>query len=233
MALVASRTTNGFEVVRHLFGFNPNPRQYELTPGVAFRKGDLVVLSAGKVAKASAGATNVLGVMAEDVPLESNPTGKTTYGYVFDDPFLVFRCSFTGHRDATATGGSTTTLVDTALPTSADNVWNGALLYVYDGPGAGAVRTVKAYTGATDTLQVEEPFPRAITNQSKYILLGAASAVGDVINVGSIGVNVQNERLINAGGSVASEAGPLAVLAIYPKDLMMDVLIRKHRFNSP
>lgn len=232
MALVAKRVTEGFELIGNLANVPDNGRLYELTPGIEFKKGDMVVLVNGKVAKAAAGATNVLGVMAESVSAAENPVGAVTYGRVYDNPLNVYRCTFAGHRDAAATGGSSTTLIDTALPTSANDVWNGALLYIYDGPGKGDVRTVKDYVGATDTLVVEKPFSATPTTSTKYILLGAASAVGDVINVGSVGVNLSNERTIGANATIASEAGPLAVLAIYPEDLMMDVVVRKHLYNS-
>jgi len=79
---------------------------------------------------------------------------------------------------------------------------------------------------------VEEPFPEAPDTTSKYILLGAATAAGDVINVGSVGVNLKDENTIDADATVANEAGPLAVLRIDPVNLWMDVIIRKHLFNS-
>jgi hypothetical protein len=232
MPLTASRTTDGFELVGNLLGLSDNPVEWELTPGVAFSKGDMVVLSAGKVAKAAAGATNVLGVMAESIAAADNPAGKTTKGKVYTNPFNIYRCSFADHRDATATGGTTTTLVDTALSTSTDDVWNGALLYIYEGKAAGSMRTVKDYTGSSDTLTVEEAFPEAPDATSKYILLGNAGAAGNVINRGSVGVDLKDENTIDADATIASEAGPLAVLNIYPKDLMMDVMIRKHLFNT-
>lgn len=236
MALVAARTTTGFEpVYNKVCQQVPNPVPYELTPNTAFSKGDLVALSSGKVAKCAAGAAPVLGVMAASYTTAQNPAGKTTFGLVYDHPYNVYRCTFAGHRDAAPTGGSTTTIVDTALATSADSVWNGAFLYVYDGPGAGSMRTVKSYTGASDTLTVEEPFPAAITTASRYILLGAASTSGDVINIGKPGVDITNEHLINAAASVLSggaEQGPLQVLDIVPQNLTMDVLIRKHALNG-
>lgn len=233
MALIAKRTTNGFELVANLAGFPANPVPFELTPGVAFNVGNMVGLTAGKVVKAAAGATNVLGVMAESVTAAENAAGKTVKARVYVNPLDVFRCSFANHRDATATGGSTTTLIDTALTAATDDFWAGALLYVYDGPGAGSARIVKTYTAATKTLTVEEPFPAAITAASKYILLGAGAAVNDGIHPGGIGINIQaSAASIDAGATINAEPGPLAVLSINPAELTMDVLIRKHRFNN-
>lgn len=231
MALTADRTTQGFELVGNLMYVTDPGTLWELTPGEAFVKGDMVVLSAGKVTKAAAGATNVLGVMAQSIAAVDNPSGATTYGRVYTNPFNIYRCSFTDHIDSTATGGTTTTLVDTSLSTSSDDYWNGALLYIYAGANAGLKRTVKDYTGSTDTLTVEEPFPVAVDTTSKYILLGAGGS-GDVINKGKIGVNLKDENTIDANATVGSEAGPLLCLEIYPDQLMMDVLIRKSLFNT-
>lgn len=231
MALTASRTTNGFELIGNLMHVTDNGTNYELTPNTAFVKGDMVVLTNGKVAKAAANAANVLGVMAESVAAADNPATGLTYGKVYDNPFNIYRCSFVDHTDSTATGGTTTTLVDTALSTSNDDYWNGALLYVYDGTNKGCTRTVSDYTGSSDTITFTNPMPAACDTTTKYIILGAAGSA-DVINVGSVGVDLKDENTIDGNATVGSEAGPLAVKAIDPANLMMDVIIRKHRFNG-
>lgn len=231
MTLSASRTTAGFEKVGNLMNVTDNGTEYELTPNTAFSRGDMVVLTAGKVAKAAAGATNVLGVMAESFTTATNPSADCVKGKVFDNPFNIYRCTFADHLDSTATGGTTTTLVDTALSTSSDDDWNGALLFIYDGTNKGCIRTVKDYTGTSDTLTVEDPFPAACDTTTKYILLGAGGS-GDVINVGSIGVDLKDENTIDANATIANEAGPLAIRSIDPANLMMEVTIRKHLFNG-
>ena len=228
MAHTAKRTTNGFELVGNLMKIADNPVDHELTPALALLKGDMVVKTAGLVAKAAANAANVLGVMAESI---TGAAGATTKGKVYTNPFNIYRCSFTDHLDSTATGGTTTTLIDTALATSNNDVWNGALLYIYEGPGAGCIRTVKDYVGSTDTLTVEEPFTAAPTTASKYILLGSGTAA-DGINVGSVGVDLKDENTIDANATLASEAGPLVVLAIDAANLTMDVMVRKHLLNG-
>ena len=236
MAYTASRTTNGFELIGNLLNVTDNGREYELTPDTAFSKGDMVVLTNGKVAKAAANAANVLGVMAESITAADNPTAGITYGKVYDNPFNIYRCSFSNQTDSTATGGTTTTLSDTGLGTSADDVWNGALLYIYEGTNAGCIRTVTDYVGSSDTLTFQA-MPAACDTTSKYIILGLASKAGDVINVGTVGVNLKDEKTIDANAAVinadtSAEIGPLAALAINPANLTMDVLIRKHLFNT-
>jgi len=231
MAYTASRTTNGFELIGNLLNVTDNGREYELTPNTAFSKGDMVVLTDGKVAKAAANAANVLGVMAESITAADNPTAGITYGKVYDNPFNIYRCSFADQTDSTATGGTTTTLIDSGLATSNDDYWNGALLYVYAGTNAGCIRTVTDYVGGTDTLHFQA-MPAACDTTTKYIILGAAAAASDSINVGSVGVNLKDENTIDANATIANEAGPLAVLGINPANLTMDVVVRKHRFNG-
>jgi hypothetical protein len=232
MAYTAPRTSRGFEKIGAYFGPDTAPHLWPLTPNTDFKKGDMVVLTNGLVAKAAANATNVLGVMAQSYTTADNPAGKITYGYVDDNPFNVYRCSFADHRDASATGGTATTLIDTALSTSSDDVWNGAYLYIYEGPGAGDKRIVKDYTGLTDILTVEEPFSATPTTETKYILLGEAGAAGDVIFQGAFGVDLKDENTIDANAANKDGDGPLVVLGIEPENLMMTVMIREHLLNA-
>lgn len=240
MALTATRTTDGFEPFYHFLGRPIIARKYLLTPNTAFSKGDMVVLTANKVAKAAAGATKVLGVMAAAYTTTTNPTADEVYGLVWDDPWIVYKCTFADHRDAAATGGSTTTIVDTALSTSADDVWNGALAYIYSGTNSGDLRTITDYTGSTDTLTVSEVYPAAVDTTSNYILLGAGLASGENLNVGTIGVDLKDENTVDANATTASDAGPLVIPSIdrealrdMVKDLILPVMIRKHLYNSP
>lgn len=233
MAHTASRTSVGFEpIYNKTLNAIPNPVAYELTPATAFSQGDMVTLTAGKIAKAAAGTVaNIVGVMAESIAAADNPAAGCTYGKVYDHPDNVYRCTFADQLDSTATGGTTTTLVDTALSTSSDDVWNGALLYVYEGPAAGSIRTVSDYTGSSDTLAVAKPFPTAPTSASKYIMLGKAAEANDVINVGLGGIVLKDENTIDANaGRLSSgvKVGPLVCVGLSKiADLMMDVMIRK------
>lgn len=222
MTLAATKATIGFELVRNPMHVNPVP--YELTPNTAFVKGDMVVDSAGKIAAAAANATNVRGVMAASYTTTDNPAGARTFGLVWDHPDMVFRCTFSDQRDSTCTGGTTTTAVDSGISGSDDD-WNGAYFYCYQGTNAGYVGTVKDYTATSGTFTFEKAAPAAFDTTSKYILLGAA---GGIINVGSIGVNLKDANTVDGNATTAAEAGPLECLAIYPKDLMMDVRIKKH-----
>lgn len=232
MTKAAKRTSIGFEpIYNKALGAVPNPVKYELTPNTAFDRGDMVVLTAGKVAKATAASvTGILGVMAESIAQADNPADGLTFGAVYDHPDNVYRVTFCDQTDSTATGGTDTTLLDTALSTSSNDVWNGALLYIYEGPGAGDIRTVSDYVGATDTLTVTKAFSETPTTDSKYIILGGAAEANDVINVGARGLVLKDEARIDANASrlsSAAEVGPLVCLDINPEELMMDVMIKR------
>jgi len=239
MTLTASRTSVGFEKVGNLLGIPSNPRKYELTPGSTFDKGQMVYLSAGKVTAATTTANNILGVMAEKVAATANTTGTVTYGYVYDNPFDEFRVTFTGHIDGvveTCTAANQFTDA-TYAATTADDTLNGALLYIYEGPGKGDIRTVSDYETATALVYVDKNFSETLTTNTKYICLAATSgaAVGDSVNVGTVGVELEDSSAmtINVGACLAGvEPGPLVIREIYPADLMARVMIRKHLYNG-
>lgn len=230
MAHTASRTSIGFEpIYNKTVTTIPNPVAYELTPSTTFAKGDMVVLTSGKLALAASGSvTNIVGVMAESIVSHAT---EINYGKVYDHPDNVYRCTFVDPKDGTATAGGTDNLIDTNLGTSSNDVWNGALLYIYAGTNAGCMRTVSDYVGADDKLVVTAPFPAAIDTTSKYILLGVGTAAGDVINVGSAGIVLKDEDAIDANASnitSSAEVGPLVCVGVSKvADLMLDVMIKR------
>ena len=236
MAHTASRTSIGFEpIYNKTVTTIPNPVAYELTPSTTFTKGDMVVLTAGKLALATASSVDdIIGVMAETVTSDAT---SITYGKVYDHPDNVYRVTFVDQLDSTATGGSTTTLVDTALSTSSNDFWNGALLYIYDGTNAGCIRTISDYVGSSDTLTVTAPFPAACDTTTKYIMLGLGGEANDVINVGKSGIVLKDKDSIDANAGVLSstvKVGPLVCVgASKVEDHMLDVMISRscHAFG--
>jgi hypothetical protein len=232
MTLLANRTTAGFEpIYNKSLGPVPNPVEYLLTPGVAYACGEMVTITDGKLAKVAAGvAINIIGVMAESITAAENVSGVSVYGAVYDHPDNVYRCSFADQYDAAATGGTLTTLVDSTLAPATDDFLNGALIYVYEGPAAGSIRTVADYTGSSHTLTVTTPFPVAPTTASKYILLGLGSEANDVINVGLGGIQLKDTKTIDANAARLTSTvkqGPLVCVDINPADLTMDVMVRR------
>lgn len=230
MAHTASRTSLGFEVIYNKTVTTiPNPVAYELTPSTTFTRGDMVVLTAGKVALAtSSSVTDILGVMAETITSDAT---TLMYGKVYDHPDNVYRATFVDQLDSTATAGGTDNLIDTSLSTNSNDVWNGALLYVYAGTNAGCMRTVSDYVGADDKLIVTTPFPSACDTTTKYIMLGDGSAATSVINVGSTGIVLKDEDSIDANASNknnGADVGPLVCVGVSKvADLMLDVMIKR------
>ena len=234
MAHTASRTSIGFEpIYNKTVTTIPNPVAYELTPSTTFAKGDMVVPTAGKLARAASGSLiNIVGVMAESIAQADNPAAGLTYGKVYDHPDNVYRCTFKNHLDSTVDSGTTTTLVDSALSTAADDIWNGALVYFHEGTNAGCVRTVSDFDHASDTLTFTYPLPAAPDATSKYIILGDASVANDSINVGSSGIVLADEDEIDASAArltaQAALVGPLVCVgASKVADLMLDVMVRR------
>ena len=229
MAYTASRTSKGFELIGNML-YQPDPgRYYELTPSLAVVEGDMVVLTGGKVAKAAAAATNVLGVAAES---KTGHATAVTLIRVYDNPFNIYRCTFSDHQDLTATGGSTTTIVAQLAIHDTNDDPNGTFIWCYEGPNAGVARTVTDYDHASDTLTFLA-MPNANTTATKFIVLGECDDAGtSVVNVGTAGVNLKDENTIDANAATDATDGPLVVVKIIPEDLMMDVVIIKHLFNS-
>lgn len=230
MAYAASKKSVGFEpIYNKTVTTIPNPVAYELTPSTTFAKGDMVVLTGNKVALATAASVNgILGVMAESIVSDAT---SIMYGKVYDHPDNVYRCTFKGQYDGVADSGTTTTLVDAGLNQAADDVWNGALLFVYEGTNAGCIRTVSDFDHATDKLTFTAPFPAAPDTTTKFILLGDASVANDSINVGSSGIVLADEDEIDASASRLDNGalvGPLVCVgASKVADLMLDVMVRR------
>lgn len=72
--------------------------------------------------------------------------------------------------EGTATGGSTTTLIDTAQLSTIDDYYNGGSLYFISGPRSDAVSIVSDYVNSTRTWTI--PTGAAITTSQKYASAG-------------------------------------------------------------
>jgi len=154
-----SRTTVGLEFSYNIFGFSANPVPFELVPNQAFKKGQLVCLGQpGQAAtnclklKPFVGGTDqideeiLVGVMAESIAQADNPSDEVTYGLVYCNPGNIYRVSFTNEEDIQ--GASTQadkTKMNLASVTNANNI-RGTLMYIYEGPGAGHMKTITAAT---------------------------------------------------------------------------------------
>ena len=70
-----------------------------------------------------------------------------------------------------ATGGGTTTLIDTVHRTEADDYWNGATLVMLSGNAVGQGRTISDFVASTDTITVSRAFTAAIAAGDHYTIL--------------------------------------------------------------
>ena len=83
------------------------------------------------------------------------------------------------YDNGVATGGSATTLTDTAKTWTAD-FWNGGYVYIYQGTGAGEVRTITDTT--PDTITIESGTTPDVT--SKYVIV-MVTITGDGVATGT------------------------------------------------
>lgn len=81
--------------------------------------------------------------------------------------------------DSIATGGSATTLIDTAmLGGYADDTFNDCRLYIYQGTGLGQERRITDHTGSSSTLTI--PSGATIDSTSRYLILKKGWTMADL-----------------------------------------------------
>ncbi len=245
MALTAT-DTYGFERKYSKTGFPTNPVSYVGSTGTTYTMGRLATIptptGSGMLTTltSTGNVTNtnpIIGVIAETKTCTS-----TDYMVkVYDNPFDVFRVSFVGHADI-ACGGSTVankfTMAISTTASTAANLMKGSLIYIYEGPGKGDVRTVTANTKADPgVITVAPAFSAIPTTASKAIVLCGISTSG---KTDTRGVNVGTPMLkLSTASSAKVKIDPLAnnnylnVVAIDPANLTMDVMIApaKHAFG--
>ena len=230
MAFSATKTTKGFELVGNKLGIPDNGTEYEMTPSLAVKEGDMLIQTAGKVALAAAGATEVLGVAAETKTAHATTLNKIL---VYDNAFNIYECSCSDMHDNTVDSATTTTIVDAELTMTVDDDCKGARVYIYEGTNKGHVRTVSGFAQATDTITFTAPLPVACDTTSKYLLYGECDDAGaSVINIGTVGVNLKDENTIDADAATDAVDGPLVCLGFDDENAIMRVMLIKHKHNS-
>jgi hypothetical protein len=230
MSFTASKTTKGFELVGNKLGIPDNGVKYEMTPSLAVKEGDMLIMTNSKAALAVAGSADILGVAAETKTAHATDYNEIL---VYDNPFNIYECSCSDMQDKTCTGGSTTTLVAQMAVHDTNDDHNGGFLHIYEGTNKGHSRTVSDYTHADDTLTVVDPFPAACDTTTKFIFFGEGEEAGaSTINVGTVGVNLKDENTIDADAAVDAVDGPLVCLGFDAGNAIMRVMIIKHRYNS-
>lgn len=173
-------------------------------PGVTYTKGEFVAQgatggSAGLIIRAADSNADPIGsVMKTTVcpantqawprasqfdPVRWNAQEKCLVPIKLSVPagVQVYKATFANHIDDTVISYSAASLYIAATTGhTADDYPNGALIYVYEGPGAGEVNIVDDYDhtgGAAELLvQLHRPFQATLTSASKYIVLTGEGA---------------------------------------------------------
>ncbi len=225
------RQTIGFELRYNKAGFITNAVPYLAKGGEDFEKGELVKMENGLLEPLSDSDSPdedepIVGVCAES----KEDVDDGTYVAVYDSPYSVYECTFENHEDIKEDiEGDDNDLKKVTIPLSSSGNANslvGAVLYIYDGPAKGDIRTVTANSSASNTeLTVNEEFSQKPTGDSKMILVAKhdGSDDFDISKIGSLNGITDNAKI-----DVEKEAlkdGYLNVIRIHPERLTMSVMI--------
>ena len=232
MALTASRTTHGFEMLNPPNSGN-RMTHCTLKSGEAAVKGDLVHFEVGLLTVGVAADTDFCG-RAEQT-LTATAAGEELQ-FLDLSPYPVFLCTFTGHEDVTATTGGTTTIASTSLSASTNDYYNGAYVYIYDGPAKGDCRIVTDFVGSGQTLTLDKATSQTTTTSTKFIILpGPVDGASKGVGPGSP-TDLSDANTIN----VAKNTGGLrvypfkrSVMAEFLKNLTLPVIVADTFFSAP
>jgi len=236
MSYTAERTTVGLEFNYNIFGFSGNPVPYELKPDQEFKKGQLVCLHQFGQAVAHSGKLMpftdseqidedvLIGVMAEGIKQADNPSDEVTYGMVYCNPGNIYRVSFTNEEEIVGASEGTKTRLDLAAVTNANNI-RGTLMYIYEGPGAGHMKTITEADDSGNTISWIGDIEANTTTDTKAFLLSAdVDSAG--INIGSVGAKVDSDGMkVDVGEALSATENPIKVVGVNPKAKMLDVML--------
>ena len=225
--------------------------------GTTYTKGDLVGMTAGELS-AAGGDTAPIGVVMETVACSANtvafPSPLSFQPGKADDADLTlvpvrpilpagtprYKVSVANHVDETVVSYTPSTrAIECTTGFAADDRPNGALLYVYEGPGAGEANIVEDYDhtgGAAELLlSCTRPFNATLTTASKFIVLGSdggASALfqlgrADSVSTSSMKIDVDDGSddgdfvLFFSWEKVGELLGDLSVIVVPAKALVI------------
>lgn len=172
--------------------------EYDVAASAVLRRGQVVVLTNGKAAAAGASQSGaILGVCLENHTGEASlldPRADGTRVRVADGPATIYACPA---PVVIATGGSTTTVVDTALAAFADDAFNTGKLKLVSraasstNSGApGTVYGISDYAGSSKTFTLDQTLAGAVTAGDRYEVyppigasLGALDADGEKLTL--------------------------------------------------
>lgn len=172
--------------------------EYDVAASAVLRRGQVVVLTNGEVTAADAAQSGaILGVCLENHTGEASlldPRADGTRVRVADGPATIYACPA---PIVTATGGSTTTVVDTALAAFADDAFNTGKLKLVsraasstNGGAPGTVYGIADYAGSSKTFTLDQTLSGAVTAGDRYEVyppvgasLGALDADGEKLTL--------------------------------------------------
>jgi hypothetical protein len=249
MALTASRTTQGLELLRYT---QPGEILHVPgDPGDTFTRGDVVIATSGTSGIGivdPAGAAGIpVGRVAQTTvcpaattafpkPAAYDPADRSGANLccVPIEPSCpagtpVYLMTFASHTDdeniAAYTAGTPSITLTDGLVDGNDEI-NGGLVYVYGGPGIGEVNVVADFVAATDIATLHRAFTATLTTASDVIVVGGSAAGGGVGFFGRIDLADQN----NLTANVADQYGEYVVYldfrdaGKYLADLMLPVV---------
>jgi hypothetical protein len=193
-------------------------------PGVTYTKGDRVYYtpttagSAGLIALATDSVADSCGRVMKTVVCPANtqafPIGpsfpgdldgaaaKTLIPIQMDVPagIPIRQAPIVSYADETVVTYSGTSLyIGCTTGFGADDRPNGALVYVYEGPGKGEINIVDDYDhtgGAVELLlQLHRPFNTTLTTSSKFIVLGSTAGANGVGSLGRMDLQDDDDGL--------------------------------------
>jgi hypothetical protein len=246
MALTASRSTQGLEI----FGYTEDNMVLMVPgqPGDAWVRGDSGQWTVGEagldIAAANEGASMGVSQKSVTIPAASQPfpiPGDYDKGSLdaannclvplrpnVPAGLPIYLATFANHWDdvvATYTAGTPGLTLTTGC--TGNDYPNGALIYVYEGPGAGEVNLITDYTASGNVVVLLRKFNATLTSASKVIILGGeAYASRGVGFFGRCELGAHNYLTVNQG----ADDGDYVVFLDFSKaalllnDLMLPVV---------
>jgi hypothetical protein len=172
-----------FRFVRNEANRVGNPRKYQIASNTAIEKGEVVKLTNGLVVAIGDADQDdpYLGIsaVAHD-GATADGVQTATEILIYDDPNDVFAVYPTAYL--TATGGSTTTFVDSSILPATDDIFNGGAIKIRtcaaDSTLVGRVIKISDFTGSGGTITLAETLPAAFAAGDTAYLCPGPRAIG-------------------------------------------------------
>ena len=115
----------------------------------------------------------------EHDPVYEGAANKTLVPVAIDVPqnVRIFHATFASHVDGTVATYTAGTRTVTGIDLAGDHYPIGAVALVYEGPGAGEVNVVEAYTHSGTSTIFHRAFAATLTSDSKMVILAGEAAV--------------------------------------------------------